>query len=873
MNVSGPPKIILRFLKWFCRPSYHIDIEGDLLEFHEQNTIKYGKKKADLLLIKDVLLLFRPSMMKNLRFFPPSLQTSLLINYFKVSWRNILRQKLYSFFNVAGLVIGITCFILTSVFISHERSFDGFYENVDNIYHAYEYEYDPGETNLSSEYYASTPAQLATTMMADYPEVKHATTVSEGEALLTTENTDRWFEKGLFTDPIFFQVFSHPTFLEGNPETVFENPRSLVLTASLAAKIFPDGEAMGKSLVYQEESHLITGIVEDPPKNSTFQFSFIANLQDDEQYLDEFKKDRWDGSNYYTFFSLYPSANPDQLQEKMGELVEKYWIDDLNYAIDYLVQPITAIHFNTRINNDFQVRGSTSQIQLFTLITILILILAGINYVHLFIARSMIRIKEVGIRKSFGADRRQLLWQFLLESEMLAILAFAISLLLTYLLLPAFGSLLGSQLELNFADNLPLFFTLVGVVLMLGFLTGIYPALVISTPSTINILKGKSHGGIRGRGTQKGLVIFQYAVSIAMAICTLIMYQQFNYISKKELGFEKEQIVAMEVQDIEIVKKFYRIKEEWLTNPDIIGVGYSQNLPHKIQSATVVNDDKGGDPNDDLEIYRLRADRDFLDLFGLQVVAGRTLPPKPEKGRQQECLINETAAKVLGYSPSEAVGQVLTDDSPNNHRKIIGVVKDFHMHGMHSKISPMLIEAKRYFEFIAVKVHGQNIPELLNYMDESLRKHSQYPVNFRFMDDRINQLYESEQKRAKLFSTLSLLTIVIASLGLYGLAALNAQQKIKEVGIRKVLGASVTHLLMLTAGNFLKLIFWGVLMAIPIAWYAMQGWLENYAYRINMEWWAFAAVGLAALTIALLTVGGQSVKAALTNPVECLRDE
>ncbi len=873
MDSSKPPKFILLFLKWFCRSEYHIDIEGDLLEFYKRNVQGHGKKKADRILMKEIVLLFRPSMIKNLNFGTRIIQTSLLSNYFKVSWRNILRQKLYSFFNVAGLVIGITSFILISIFVSHERSFDAFYENVDNIYHVYEYEYSPDNSYLGSDYYAVTPAQLAKTLMADYPEVVHATTVTENHALITYQNENHWYEKGLFTDATFFRVFSHPRFVEGNAQTAFQNPASMVLTASLAAKIFPAGDALGKSLVYKEKSHRITGIVKDQPKNATFQFSFIANLQDDNRYLNEFKKEKWDGSNYYTFFSMNASSDPKLLQQKMSDLIDRHWTKDRPFNFDYLIQSFSDLHLNTDLNNDFDLKGNPQQIYLFITVSILILILAGINYINLSITRSMIRFKEVGLRKSFGADRRQLLFQFLLESEILTLVAFGISLIIAAVMLPYFGDLLDRQLTVNFSNDLNLLLTLMGAVLLLGFFTGIYPALVISSPSIIDIIKGKSHDDIRGRGTQKWLVIFQYSVSISMVICTLIMNQQFKFISEKELGFQKDQILTLEVMDREILKNFNLIKAEWLTNPDIIGVGTSQNLPHDIRSGTVVNDDKGGDPKDDLEIYRLRADRDFLDMFGLQILAGTTLPQIPLKGKTPECLINESTAIALGMSPNEAVGQILTDDSPHNYRKIIGVIKDFHMHDMHLKISPLLIETKRYFQFISVKVHAQQMPDLLGFLDESLQKYSDYPVNFRFMDDRINHLYESEQKKAKLFGSLSLLTIIIASLGLYGLAALSAHQKVKEIGIRKVLGASISNILVLISGNFMKSIVGGFLTAIPIAWFSMEGWLENYAYRVNIDWITFIVVGLAALTIALLTVGGQSLKAALANPVDCLRDE
>ncbi len=872
MSSPTPPKFILRFLKWFCKPEYHLDIEGDLLEFYERNVEELGRRKANLRLYKDVFLLFRPSMMRSISFGVPHLQLSLLANYFKVSWRSIMSQKQYSFFNVAGLVFGITCFILVSIFVSHERSFDRFYENVDNIYHVYEYEYAE-EAYLGSEYYAVTPAQMASALMADYPEVEYATTLTEDYALLTHENRDPWYEKGLFTDSTFFKVFSHPKFNEGSAETAFLNLRSIILTQSLADKMFPSSGAMGQTLTYKDEPYLVTGVVMDPPLNSTFQFSFIANLQDDERYLSEFKKERWDGSNYYTFFSMNPSADPESLEQKLPEVIEKYWTTDGTFHFDYLIQPFAAHHFNSNTNNDLGKKGSMQQIILFLTVSILILILAGINYVNLSIARSMIRIREVGIRKSFGAGRRQLVFQFLLESELLAVMAFVVSLVIAKILLPYFGMSLDRELTFNLFNNFSLLLMLFGIILLLGLAAGIYPAWVISSASTTQIIKGRSQDNTQGKGTQQWLVIFQYSVSIAMVICTIIIYQQFQFISNKELGFEQDQILTLEVRDMDILRNYNTIKAELLANPDIIGVGTSQNLPHDVRSGTTVNDDEGGDPGDDLSIYRLRADHDFIDIYQLEVVAGRSLPEIPVKGKNLECLINESAAEALGFSPQEAIGQILTDDTPpSQYRTIIGVVKDFHQHGLHLEISPMLVEYRPFFEYISVKANSQDIPGLIEYMDKTIKKHSEYPVNFRFMDDRVNQLYAGEQKKASLFSGLSLLTIIIATLGLYGLAALNAHQKVKEIGIRKVLGASISSILIFTSGNFLKLIAGGFLISIPIAWYAMQQWLENYAYRIDINWLTFALVGLGAMLIALLTVGSQSIKAAIVNPVDCIRD-
>ena len=351
------------------------------------------------------------------------------------------------------------------------------------------------------------------------------------------------------------------------------------------------------------------------------------------------------------------------------------------------------------------------------------------------------------------------------------------------------------------------------------------------------------------------------------------MYQQFLFIGNRELGFEKDHILTMEIRDYQVIKNFEVIKNEWLKNPGIIAVGTSQSLPHNVKSATIVNDDVGGDPDDDLAIYRLRINHEFLEVYGLELIAGRPLPVQIKQGAKKVCLINESAAKAIGFSPLQALGQTFSDDSPWNERTIIGVVKDFHLHPMHLKISPVLIEPREYFQFLSVKVHPENVSELIGFMERTLKLHSNYPFEFQFMDDRVDQLYKSDRNRTEMFSLFSVLAIIIASLGLFGLAALSAHKRVKEIGIRKILGASVQNVLILVNGSFLKMVLAGFLLAIPVAWFLMYHWLQNYAYRVKVQWWMFAFAGLAAMVIAILTISSQSIKAALINPVNCLRNE
>lgn len=874
MSEITPPRIPLQLLKWFCHPDYHADIEGDLLEIYKRNTEEYGQTIANRILLKEVLLLFRPGIVRN--FEKPVLfdQPGMYSNYAKVTWRNLLRQKLYASINIAGLAIGITCFILIYFFIDHEQSYDLFYDNVDHIYHAYENV--PEDEFRGSTFYAATPAQMASTLVQEYPEVEYATTLSEGFGLLTLDQNISFWEEGITTDKNFFNVFAYDFFIYGNPSTAFDSPESLILTESLSMKIFGKRNSVGEALDYNDKPYQVTGVIRDMPKNSTLQFSFMANLRADSRYLSEFQKDKWDGSEYYTFFSLYPSASPSTLQAKMPELIDTYWTIDSPFDFEYLFRPFSEIHLSTKINNDFDLKGNGQQINLFIIIAILILALACINYMNLSIARSINRAKEVGLRKTVGAGKKQLIAQFLIESVFFSFLAFFIALFAVSLLLPEFGLLLDRELDFDMLSKPDLLLKIAGIITLLGILSGSYPAFVMSSIKPIKTLKGNLKGGLKKNGIQKWMITSQYAVSIAMIICTFIMYQQFLFIGNIELGFEQDDIITVETRDQSINVNFEKIKSYWLQYPGVSAIGTSHSLPHNVRSATTLNDDDGGDPNDDFQISRLNINNhEFLEVYGFEVIAGQSLSVRQTENQKRFILINEAASKMIGLDPIEAVGQIITDDGNRSVLTIIGVVKDFHLHPMHSKISPVYIEvkAKDPFRYISVKVRTDNSQDLVSMMKGSLQQYSERPFEFVFMEDRVNELYKTDTRIATLFTSFSILAILIASLGLFGLTALSVHQKRKEIGIRKILGASLQNILTLVTGNFLKMVIIGFLIAVPFAWFLMNNWLQNYAYRIEIEWWVFIIAGLVMSTVALITISSQSIKAALVNPIHCINDE
>ncbi|MEL6538241.1 MAG: ABC transporter permease, partial [Bacteroidota bacterium] len=756
-----PPQLPFRLLKVFCRRDLFPFLEGDLVEFYARNVKQFGPAKANRLLYKEIFYLFRPGILKNIPQATQLLGGGMPRNYLKVSWRNLVQERKYSLINLAGLSMGLCCFLIIYLFVDHERSYDRFYDDVEDIYLVYEHA--PGDTYMGSDLYAVTPAQLASTLVANYPEIQQATTIKNASLLLGTDKTGYLLEQGLWVDTSFFRVFSHPAFLQGEAVTAMSHPKSIVLTLSLASKLGNPYTQLGNFITVKGEPYLISGIVEDPPSHSTFQFDYLINLQSHPGYLSEFEKERWDGSNYQTYFKARPEARVEVLQRKMAYLIKTHWIEDRT-ALSYHFLPMTDMHMRADLNNDFDNKGNPQQLAIFQGIAFLILALACFNYVNLSIARSMHRAREVGLRKTIGARRPQLIFQFLLEATLLAVVAMGVALVTTYLALPEFGRLLNRELSLLQYLNFKFLLIILAGALGLGILAGSYPAFILSAISTLKTLKSTSTR-VRASSGQQAIIIGQYALSMIMVIGTIIMYQQFQFINQQEMGFAQDQIVTLEVKDPEIRKHYEVIKNEWLKHPNVVQVGTSQNLPHEVRSATIINDDTGGDPTDDLPIYRLRADADFLKVYDLQLVAGRMLPQVPTEGMGY-CLINETAAEALGYTPELAIGQTLTDDSPRNYRTVIGVVKDFHLHSLHLAISPVLIETKTYFQYISVQLDSEKQTEAYQHLTSTLEAYTNYPVEFQYMDQRLDALYYADRQEANLFSTFSIWAVFIASIGL-----------------------------------------------------------------------------------------------------------
>jgi putative ABC transport system permease protein len=792
-------------------------------------------------------------------------------NYLKIAFRNLRKNPGYSFINIFGLAAGLACFIMILLYVQHEFSYDKFYTNSDQIYRVVQRQ--PGNIFLGSDRFAVTPAPLANTLVAEYPEVTAATTIRKNTALLSRDEYN-YYEKALHTDNQFFEVFRIPG-INTSTNDLLSEPNTMVLTESLAVKIFGNENPVGQTLLYENNiTFTVTGVIPDPPVNSILQYSFLSSLTSFSFDLNNFDNN-WDTSSYHTFFTLADGANAAQLQEKMPALVQKYVAEDDQQTEEhnqYIVQALTDIHLGSFVNFDISDIGSITYVYLFSTIALVILLLACINYTNLAIAQSIRRAREVGLRKVIGANKAQLVGQFLGESMLMSVFALVLALILAELFLPVFGNLVERPLSLNYKDNGFLIPGLLLFMVVIGLASGSYPSLFMASLKPIRTLQGKVKDVKSKFGLQQILITAQYTATIALITCGFVIYQQMQFVHNKDTGYDRDHVLTFQPAEFMPSQQYQTFREELLRNPNIQSVSTSSALPVNIEASSTINDWEGSSDDAEVPVYQIAVDYSFLEVFGIELAAGRSFSRDIAGDAESGYLINETAARALGWNPEEAVGKYLSRGE--DEKTVIGVVKDFHMHSMHLAIQPLMIGLNTdIIGYVSAKISPENVPQTIHYVNESYAKISPYPLDYSFLDQKFEQLYNDDERLGHTFVFFAVLALIIASLGLFGLAAYAAEQRTKEIGVRKVLGATVTNILTLLSTDFLKLVVFGFLIAIPISWYGMNQWLADFAYRIDIGPGIFALSGATALVIALLTVSRQSIKAALTNPVDSLRRE
>lgn len=869
-----PPRFAQWLLQRFLRDDLAEEVAGDL----DENFFRTLKERSSFNAKKNywfqVLNYLRPFAIRKSKSFHLN-QADMFQSYFKITTRNLVKQKLYSVINIGGLALGLTCFLIIFLYVQHEFSYNKFYPNADRIYKVYQKQ--GGNVFLGTDYFAVTPTQLALNLKQDFAEVENATTVQEASGLLSVDDRNFW-QTGLSADNQFFQVLQRPL-LFGDAKTALVDAKSIVITKSLAEIMFGDKNPIGQFIRFKDEDgYHVSAVVEDPPINSSLKYTFIVSILYNEQYVEEMKRSGWSNNSVHTFFILKEGASAKALEEKFPALLKKYQLpaDYAGYPFkdQYFVMPLADMYFHPNINFELGIKGNRNLVYLFSVVAFIVLLLACVNYMNLAVARSIKRSREVGLRKVAGALRSQLIIQFLGESLLIAFISLLLAIGITYLFLPYFGEMMDRPVSMDFLSNSFLIPSLLVLVLLVGFFSGSYPALVMSALKPVDVMKAKAEVKVSGFSLQRVLIIAQFAVSITLVIGSMIIYQQLDFMKQKELGYNKEDVIAIRVRDHSLIDKFKALSNEWLQNTNIVSATMSSALPTDISSSNILRGKEGSSEKLELAIYQWRVEQSFLDVYGIQLMAGNNFSTETEKD-EDVCIVNETAVKALGWTPEESIGrQVYRSNDHKYANTIIGVVKDFHMHSMHLAIQPLMIRISgNRPNYFSVRIKHEASMDVLGLLERSIKKNSPYPFDYQFLDDHFNQLYSSEMRLGEIFGFFTIVSILIAAMGLFGLAAFLSSQRTKEIGIRKVLGASVQSIVLLMSRDFLMLVMIAFVMAIPAGWYLSNQWLQDFAYRINIEWWIFAMAGALALLIAKLSIGYQSLKASLANPVDSLRSE
>jgi putative ABC transport system permease protein len=796
-------------------------------------------------------------------------------NYLKSALRNIKRHKGYAFINIAGLAIGMACCILILMYITTELNYDRYHTNAERIFRL-GLDANMGGTTVVTPI-SNIPS--APTLIQGYPEVLDAARIRTVSKRAVQYEDNVFFENGiLYADSSIFKVFTFPM-IKGDPNTALEPAYTVVLTEETAQRYFGNDDPMGKILKYNNQyDFTVTGIMANIPKNSHFNFDMLCSYETLYD-IDREAMEEWFNFRDYTYLLLTEGFDYRELEKKFPALVDKHMGDMLKALggeIRFFLQPLTSIHLHSNLENEIRANSSITYIYIFFAIGLFILCIACINFMNLATARSSTRAKEVGMRKVVGAERKELIWQFLGESLIYSIFSMMIAILFVRLALPFVESLSGREMRLNLAEMPWLVPSFIGLVILVGLVAGSYPALFLSSFRPAHVLKGNFKAGSANSRLRSFLVVAQFIISISLIIGTGIILSQLNFMKNKSLGFEKKNTLVVEIKDRNMQQSLDSIKAEIQKIPGVLAVSSSSLVPGQEPSVQPFIPEGYTEKQAQL-MESFRVDHDFFPTLGMEIVKGRNFSPEYGTDSSTAAIINETAAKRYNWedpigktirAPSDEVGKWQT-------YTIVGVVKDFHRTSLHSIIAPQIIgNDPSNFDTLAIKIHAENSDGTLSLLREKWKDVDPIrPFEFIYLDAMIDRLYGAEERLSDIFSSFSVFAIFIACLGLFGMASFAAEQRTKEIGIRKVLGASVPGVVVLLSKDFLKLIVVANIIAWPLAYFGMNKWLQNFAYKSGIGIWVFLYTGILAVGIALVTVSYQSIKAALLNPVDAIKYE
>ena len=856
-NPSRPPRLALAILscmkKYMQEHSVYIELEEEFREIAEE----LGPLRATLWYWGQVVYSI-PVYLKLTIYW----RITMFRNYFKIAVRNLMRNKFYSFVNIFGLAFGMAITILIALYVQYELSFDRYHKNADRIYRV-------AFKNPKQHTFAVTHAPLAPVLRKEFPEIESAARILRNENATVIYNRQRFLEENFyFAEPELFEIFSFK-FKKGDQKTAFKYLNSILISERIAEKYFGNEDPLGKTIILSSSTpFMVSGVYENMPENSHFTMDFIAPFELIKRNLDS----DWENWRFtYTYIMLRNGTDPKELEKKFPVIIDKYKYSGEQIGESskdrYFLQPLTKIHLFSHLNAELEPNSDIKYIFALTSFSVLLLIIVCINYINLVTAGSAQRSREVGIRKVVGARRSQLVKQFFGESVLLSLFAAILSIIIVTFVLPSFNVLVERDLGLN----TQFLFFLVCLIFFVGLFSGIYPALFISSFKPISIVGKKFRSSSKGQLLRNILFTFQFAIFTIFIICNFIIKDQIHYLFSTDVGYGKEQIVTIRIRDRSVWNRVETIKTGLKENPDILMASASSQLPNYF---TWYGDLRyPGDENENqIKTNNGQIDYDFVDLYGIKIIEGRNFSREFPSDAQGAFLVNETLVKALGWE--NPIGRELTHWS-GTVGEIVGVMKDFNYQSLRNPIGPLYFFLRNTeIQYISVKINTAHIPETLAFIENKIAEFSPgYPFEYSFFDEIFRKTYSTEQKMGNIIAILMGIVFIITCLGLLGLAVFITEQKTKEIGIRKVLGAKTSNIIVLLSKDFIKWIVIANAVAWPAAYFAMHKWLQNFAYRINIAPLIFILSALITLFIASLTVSFRVVKIACSNPVESLRYE
>ncbi len=863
-----PPEFFLRFFRWFCKPSIAEDIEGDLMEMFQRDAATRSIAKARMQFSFNVLRLFRPGIIK--KFGQPSFShpSPMFKNYFITSMRSLMRSKGFSAINIVGLAVGLATFSLISFYVYHELSFDRYHKNADRIFRIVEDLRTENELLFQS---TSSPP-MGPRLLKEFPEVENYVRF-QNWSLLAQRNGVSYYERDCYlADSTVFDMFSF-NLLKGDKKTALREPLSIVLTASMAKKYFGNDDPLGQTLRMDYDSYVVTGVIEDVPDNSHFRFSCLISFSTWSRNNKSAEDSEWFWNGFHTYLLLRDPQSADQVRAKMKGFIERNIGKGGMYYDDLPLQPLTSIYMTPQRTWENGTRGSMNNVYILSVIALFILLIACFNYINLATARASRRLKEVGLRKSLGALRRMLIAQFVGESIIVSFLASLLGASLAWLALPAFRTLVESQLSFSVLPNT---WFIVGaafaLTLFIGILAGIYPALIISRFQPLEIFRPASKGIYSHHNFRKVLVGIQFVISITLVAGTLLVYDQLEMVRNQDLGFNKNAILVLPTNgDTTIVKHLDAVKNELKRVEGVRSVTGSNTVPGQ-STTNLYNEIEMADGKmSPTNINYNFVDYDFLATYDIKLLAGRDFLREVKGDDTTAYIINETAMKDFGWTPEQAVGKKINGVYRG---KIIGVIKDFNYLSLHAKVEPILLAMTRDVGRMSIRVDENDLPATVARVEKKWRELiPNLPFDYSFLDVDFDRQYKADQQLGKVAGVFTGLAIFIGCLGLLGLTSFVVERRTKEIGIRKVLGASVPSVVILIAREFIWLILIALAIATPLTWYLIQQWEQNFTLQAVINPLRFLVAGVSVFLFAWITISILSFRAATANPTKALRTE